>query len=800
MFQSTLSRLGALPLLVCTGLISTDLSAQCEAVGGSIEFSDGNRIATFTEGEAGSTATVVLGGDQVGAQGAWAITDQEANILYLEEGPTFDFSDKPADDYLIWYASYEGEIEGLEVGGNGLMVEGCFSPSNPVVVQVVDPSAISAGTIAFPDGSSETDVCLDGVDDEVNVEITDPGNPGEQTGWVISDENAIILGLPAAPPFNFEGAGEGTCLIWRITYTGELTGVEIGRSAARIRGEFDLANPLTVKRAKVGADAISFADGSGEATIVIDSVPDPLDVSLDGTGQGESSGWVITDTDLNILGLPAAPPFDLNGAGTGTCLIWSINYNGELVGAEVGNNAADLEGCFELSNPLTVYRVSPDEPEPTTVVTGNISLPDGSQTAYVCPGEGNSEPISVTKDYSTPVGKVAYVVTDEDFNIIAFPTSNSVDFSGAGVGICYIFTFNYTGNIMSQLGDLVYTTRFSDDTYLISNNGVKVIRNEADGGSVTALSGASSAYVCIGDTASGIVAFKSDSTSGANFTYVITDDENNILATTTTSYLDFSGAGVGVCRVWGLSYTGEITAGAGDNAATTELSSGCFDLSDNFLSIVRTTPDGGTVSSGGEEQVSATGVESTVDLETTGVSTAAYAYFVLDNTGTIIDATLGSSVDLAGYADGQYYIYGVSHTGTVLLNVGDNFYGSQVTDGCFEQSSNAVVVTYREMPAARKAGEFQANVFAERTLQIRTLEQTDAATGQPVAQAKNAEFAGPTNLRVHDSYGSLVAAKDNLSPEALRQFELELSEARPGVHFVTLIRGGATSTRTVVLP
>ena len=45
----------------------------------------------------------------------------------------------------------------------------------------------------------------------------------------------------------------------------------------------------------------------------------------------------------------------------------------------------------------------------------------------------------------------------------------------------------------------------------------------------------------------------------------------------------------------GLSYSGSVSAQLGDNALTTALTDGCFDLSDNFLVVLRDDVDGGTV-------------------------------------------------------------------------------------------------------------------------------------------------------------------------------------------------------------
>gem|GEM_PF-4806070 len=60
---------------------------------------------------------------------------------------------------------------------------------------------------------------------------------------------------------------------------------------------------------------------------------------------------------MTILGLAGGPVIDLEGAGAGTCLIWLLNYDAtDITGAEVGANAADLGGCFALSNNITVVR------------------------------------------------------------------------------------------------------------------------------------------------------------------------------------------------------------------------------------------------------------------------------------------------------------------------------------------------------------------------------------------------------------------------------------------------------------
>ncbi|MFT6409601.1 MAG: hypothetical protein ACJA15_000407, partial [Flavobacteriales bacterium] len=76
--------------------------------------------------------------------------------------------------------------------------------------------------------------------------------------------------------------------------------------------------------------------------------------------EGSNTAWVVTDLAANILTIIPSTPMafdmidiDFEGYDAGEVLVWYITYT-ELFNAGIGENAADLEGCFDLSNPVSV--------------------------------------------------------------------------------------------------------------------------------------------------------------------------------------------------------------------------------------------------------------------------------------------------------------------------------------------------------------------------------------------------------------------------------------------------------------
>jgi len=317
--------------------------------------------------------------------------------------------------------------QGGDDGGSYTLVigEGCEDIIEP------DGGVLTGGPYQFCVGDDNPDFIM--TDD-----LTLTGNIGSNSAWVITDENLNILGLPSSPEeVDFEGAGSGTCLIWNLSFDGEIIGAEIGANAADLIGCFSLSNSVSVVRNEVAGGTITggpyeFCVGDGNPDFIMSD-----DLTLSGN-VGTNSAWVITDDQLNILGLPTSPELvDFEEAGAGTCLIWHLSFEDGIMGAEVGMNAADLQGCFSLSNSISVVR---NEINGGTLTGGPYEF---------CVGDGEEDFIlSDDLVLSDAIGTTLWLTTNADLLILDISSNPaSINFDNGEPGECLLWAITFNESV-----------------------------------------------------------------------------------------------------------------------------------------------------------------------------------------------------------------------------------------------------------------------------------------------------------------------------------------------------------------
>ena len=700
----------------------------------------------------------VIATDFDAARYTFVVTDTDGSILIITQNPNFDFEGTGAGNCRVYGLAFEPGLVGNRVGNNLSQLDGCFELSNPVTVTRNtgadcnggggDECTVEGGTLALETGGATLTICAgDGTADPFSVVST--GASGANLTYVVTSSDGEILMLSDTRHFDFETAGAGNCQVWRLSFDDGLSGAMVGNNVSQLDGCFDLSNPVTVTR-NTGDDCdgaggddcildggnITLMDGTTARTICAgDGVADPFSV-VSTDVNAPNFTYIVTDVDGNILVVSDSPEFDFETAGGGACRVYGIGFKRGLAGNEVGNNLDQLDGCFDLSNAVTITRNTGadcggdggdgGEEDECIVDGGDLSIfRMGGTTLTICAGDGIADPFSViATDFTAP--RYTFVVTDADGNILNLTNNPNLDFETAGPGNCRVygmaFDVNLVGNeIGNNLDDLEGCFDLSNPVIVTRNSGADCGGGggggggtvcEVDGGTLTLRNGGTAMTICAGDGIADPFSVLSTDVSGASFTFLVTDENGSILDLSQSPNFDFETTGGGNCQVWGLAFESDLTgATVGNNVSQLD---GCFDLS-NPVTITRNTGsdcagngNGNGGNGDGECDLDAgdlslfriggttlticadDGQADRFSVIATDFVAPRYTFVVTNSDGLILMLTSNPNLDFEGIGAGTCSIYGLAfEVGLTGAIEGSNLNN---LNGCFDLS-NPVVIT-----------------------------------------------------------------------------------------------------------
>ncbi|MEM9928534.1 MAG: CHRD domain-containing protein, partial [Bacteroidota bacterium] len=100
--------------------------------------------------------------------------------------------------------------------------------------------------------------------------------------------------------------------------------------------------------------------GTTDTICIDDGTPDLLEVILTDT-IAPAFTYLVVDEQGNILATPVDQPINFGGANPGQCTLYAVSHDGSLGGAMINSSIDDLEGCFSLSNSISIVRQAGDE-------------------------------------------------------------------------------------------------------------------------------------------------------------------------------------------------------------------------------------------------------------------------------------------------------------------------------------------------------------------------------------------------------------------------------------------------------
>jgi hypothetical protein len=308
-----------------------------------------------------------------------------------------------------------------------------------------------------------------------------------------------------------------------------------------------------------------------------------------------------TNTPLTTDNLIDALVYDTNDSDDAELL--TLLEDGQ---AQVDENAEGTSSTVSMSR-------NPDGGAALITETYVLQLPTpGESNVLQCEGaevafEGTAETtqqacvdfaeavVAFTNTSSTADATYIYILTNLEDEVEQVVESTSIDLAGEELGTCRVYGFSYTGMLEEatvSVGAPISGVTSSECGSLSSNfvtiEKVNCTPPACDGGSVTVNGGTGTVTLCVNSEETTVTMASNGATEDASFAYVVTEDNGDILELVMgTSFYDFAGFAPGTCRIYGLSYTGELDDDSIDQGAPVEeiISTDCVSLSSNFVTV-----------------------------------------------------------------------------------------------------------------------------------------------------------------------------------------------------------------------
>lgn len=182
-------------------------------------------------------------------------------------------------------------------------------------------------------------------------------------GMVCSNSTLNITPIAGYTNYEFFVNGNSVQNGPTATYTtGPITAtttfnVNITNGSCILSSNVTTINPVTPE---AGMIQITGSTDTATTICVGEGTDDLINVEFVDAGvlSGDNSTWVITDQATgNILATSTLVPFNLELYPPGNCDIWYLAYHGDI-GLATATNVSQLSGCLDLSNPISVTRLT----------------------------------------------------------------------------------------------------------------------------------------------------------------------------------------------------------------------------------------------------------------------------------------------------------------------------------------------------------------------------------------------------------------------------------------------------------
>jgi hypothetical protein len=344
-----------------------------------------------------------------------------------------------------------------------------------------------------------------------------------------------------------------------------------------------------------------------------------------------------------------------------------------------------------------------------------------------------------------------------------------------------IWGIAHTEVLSIKTGDNLFNSTVSAGCYDLANNNLTIRRQLIAAGKITDSAGNTTAYVCPNDAIADIVTFSNSGFSNQKYRYAITDESDKILVLLDGSTYNFAGLEAGIYRVWGVSYTGELTVTLGDVLSNNIiLSTNCYQRSENYLSVFRTSPVANQITNedGTNSKIVYVGDQNADNVKfifPQGVG--GQPMLIITNSQNIINTIVPKDTyDFNNFPVGFYRVYGAFFTGEPQLKVGAVYNRQNISTGCFATTSNYVQLICA--PAGRNGSAASGNIAGLSLIQNPVIDN--------IRLSINAKESLETQVSIFNSTGKLMHQETLLTVFGENQLEIATSNWANGFYMIQI--------------
>ncbi len=422
---------------------------RSQVSGGNVFTDDFRSFHAFITDDGASDRLNFSNSGSVGAEYVLILTDQSNNIITFLEEPNFDFEGLAAGVYRVWGYSYSGEIllsEGQSIFTTPFS-SACFNLSANAITITAETTGDGPApcTLVSPQISAlnETTFCANQAD---QILITDAIiNIGVETALLVLDQNGEILQIVIDSEISVQALAPGEYTVVQIVHE-QVGGLFEGQTVEELEGCFALSNTIPFTKLRQNNSlceeapvcALMPAGFSSNVNEVCIEDPNASAVVFTVTNNSNEGleGILITDQNGIIEALSANTVFTITDLGLKD--YYYINYI-DTVQIFGGASIADLEGCFTLSDAITITGIDNCFTAPCALESAELFT---ASPTSLCTMDETDDNILLTSNGGTGDANL-FLLTDVNQNILEANSTGAFQLKDNLPGVFQALKINY---------------------------------------------------------------------------------------------------------------------------------------------------------------------------------------------------------------------------------------------------------------------------------------------------------------------------------------------------------------------